>query len=141
MLAAYAPYKERMQGQHLPPLEVDYAREIAEYPCWVVENEGKIAGGLIMVFEAEVASIANIAVHPNYQGQGLGGQLMAFAEGEARRRGYNEMVLATHVLLTENVRFYEKLGWSVYARDEVRVQMRKVLSQLNDGQAQTRKSR
>jgi len=37
-----------------------------------------------MVFENDQASIANIAVDPGFQGQGIGGALMKFAESKAK---------------------------------------------------------
>ena len=125
MQAAYTPYVERLHGRRLPPLDVDYAAEIAGYPVWVAERNGQIVGGLILMFEAEHATIANIAVHPDCQGLGLGRALLALAEAEARRRGYAEMRLGTHARLTENVAYYARLGWRELARDEVRVYMGK----------------
>ena len=78
-----------------------------------------------MMFEKDYALIANIAVHPRFQGKGLGAQLMSVAETKARKKQYSELRLATHVLLTENVSFYLRLGWSEIERDDVRVYMSK----------------
>ena len=75
--------------------------------------------------EAGSMKIANVAVHPNFQGNGLGRGLMDFADQEAIRQGYAEMALATHVLLSENVSLYEYLGWTETGRDESRVYMKK----------------
>lgn len=125
MTTAYTVYLDRMKGKRLPPMDVDYLSEIRDYPSWVAECNGKIAGGLIMMFEEEYASIANIAVHPDYQGQGLGGGLLKFAEAAAHSRKYSEIRLATHILLTENVSLYLHLGWTEINRDFTRVYMRK----------------
>ncbi len=125
MEAAYSTYEERMGGNRLPPMDVDYAAEIRDYPTWVAEANGVIAGGLIMLFEDGFATIANIAVHPDFQGQGVGGGLMSFAEQMAKERSYTELRLGTHVLLTENVSLYKHLGWSEIERDTVRVYLRK----------------
>ena len=127
MESAYATYQERMGGIRLPPMDVDYAAEIANFPTWVGEHKGRVVGGLIMVFEPEIASIANIAVQPEFQGEGLGGGLMKFAENEALERGYSHMGLATHVLLTENLSLYTHLGWQEVGRDETRVYMEKLV--------------
>ena len=78
-----------------------------------------------MVFENDQASIANIAVAPNFQGQGVGGGLMKFAESKARENGFSELRLATHLLLNENISLYRHLGWEVTDRDETRVFMKK----------------
>jgi GNAT superfamily N-acetyltransferase len=70
-------------------------------------------------------TIANAAVHPNFQGKGLGKKLMEFAEFKAKSKGYLEMHLATHVLLTENISYYLHLGWKESGCDDTRVYMNK----------------
>ena len=125
MESAYATYQERMDGVRLPPMDVDYLSEIKNYPTWVVESERSILGGLIMVFENNHASIANIAVDPKFQGQGIGGGLMKFAESKARENNFSELHLATHILLDENISLYRHLGWEETGRDESRVFMKK----------------
>lgn len=106
-------------------MDVDYAVEIRNYPTWVVESEGLILGGLIMVFESDHASIANIAIDPKFQGHGIGGKLMALAESKARESNYAELRLTTHVLLDENISLYRHLGWEETGRDATRVFMKK----------------
>ena len=123
---AYAGYVPRLQGAPLPPLEADYEDEIRQWPTWVLEVDGQIVGGLIMDFD-EHASISNVFVDPAAQGTGLGRRLLTFGEGEARRRGYTDLHLATHVLLGENVEVYEHLGWKETGRDATRVFMAKSL--------------
>ena len=125
MELAYATYQQRMNGLRLPPMDVDYLSEIKNYPTWVVEVEGNILGGLIMVFANDRASIANIAVDPGFQGQGIGGELMDFAESKAQEKYMQVLHLATHVLLTENISLYRHLGWLETGRDESKVFMKK----------------
>lgn len=127
MESAYAAYRERMDGVRLPPMDVDYSSEINNSPTWVVESEGIILGGLIMVFENGQASIANIAVDPRFQGQGVGGELMRFAQSKAKEYSFSELHLATHVLLKENLSLYRHLGWEETGRDESRVFMKKAI--------------
>jgi len=125
MESAYASYQERMGGVRLPPMDVDYLSEINNYPTWVVEIENRILGGLIMVFEKDQASIANVAISPMLQGQGIGGVLIRFAESKAKQKGYSALHLTTHVLLAENISLYRHLGWQESARDQSRVFMLK----------------
>ena len=125
MMAAYAAYQDRMMGKRLPPMDLDYEAEIRDFPTWIAEQGGRVMGGLTMAFEADHASIANVAVHPDYQGQGLGGGLMKFAEATAKEKNYSELRLATHVLLTENLSMYSHLGWEECGRDDVRTYMKK----------------
>jgi ribosomal protein S18 acetylase RimI-like enzyme len=47
----------------------------------------------------------------------MGGRaLVAFAEAEARRRGYAQLRLYTHVLMTENLALYRRLGFEESGR-------------------------
>lgn len=128
MNKAYSKYLKRLKGKPLPPMTVDYVEEIASFPVWIAESHKEIVGGLILMFEDDYTTIANVAVRPDFQGNGLGRGLMDFAELEAKRRGYVEIRLATHVLLTENVSFYIKLGWIEIGRDDFRVYMKKSIS-------------
>ncbi|MFL2547191.1 MAG: GNAT family N-acetyltransferase [Candidatus Rariloculaceae bacterium] len=127
MSAAYAMYEKRFDGLQLPPMTLDYADEIRNHPTWVAAADEVVAGGLTMTFDGDNATISNIAVHPEFQGQGLGGGLMSFAEAQARDRGYTVLRLATHVRLKENVELYRHLGWNETNRDDTRVYMSKTL--------------
>lgn len=106
-------------------MDVDYSLEIRDYPTWIIESEKCILGGLIMTFENNKASIANIALDARAQGKGLGGALMKFAVSKAKEKSFPEIHLATHVLLNENVSLYRYLGWQEIDRDETRVFMKK----------------
>ena len=125
MESAYTEYQERMGGVRLPPMDVDYLSEINSYPTWVVESNGNILGGLIMSLDNDQASVANIAVDPKCQGQGIGGALMKFAEAKARENNFSELHLTTHTLLRENVSLYRHLGWEETGRNEVKIFMKK----------------
>lgn len=121
MEKSYFIYQNRMCGKRFPPMDIDYSEEIKNYPCWVAEQNGIVIGGLIMMFEERHAQIANIAVHPDYQGLGLGRGIMEFAEEKAKEKKYSRLELATHILLTENISLYCHLGWTESGRDEMRV--------------------
>lgn len=125
MVTAYSIYQERMGGKRLPPMDINYSSEIQNYPVWVVESNGKILGGIIMTFENDEASIANIAISPKCQGRGIGRALMEYAELKARERHFSELRLATHVLLRENISLYQHLGWKETGRDATRILMKK----------------
>ena len=81
-----------------------------------------------MDFESDKASIANIAVDPQSQGQGIGGALMKLAEEQAKARGFSCLHLATHSLLEENVSLYLHLGWQETGREGSKVLMQKELN-------------
>ncbi len=115
--AAYAVYLPRMDKPPGPMLD-DYAARIGADEAFVLEAESEILGILILIDADEYLLLDNVATAPESQGRGLGKRLVAFAETEARRRGYNEIRLYTHVAMEDNVAYYENLGWQETHRGE-----------------------
>ena len=109
--AAYSIYVERI-GKPPGPMLDDYAGLIAVGAVNVLEDrDGAIAALIVLLPKIDHLLLDNIAVHPDRQGQGFGRQLIAFAESEARRRGYAELRLYTHERMTENIALYTRLGF------------------------------
>jgi len=108
--AAYRHYVARI-GKPPGPMLDDYAARISDGQVWVLEDAGRIAGILVLDEQADRFLLDNVAVRPECQGSGFGRVLMEFAEAEARRRGWPEIVLYTHVLMTENQALYKRLGY------------------------------
>ena len=125
MRAAYAPFAREIEN--LPPLTADYAEEIATAQVWVAAMDDRIVGGLILVAEAEAMVLANVAVHPDCSGQGLGRTLIDHAEAEARVQGYRELRLNTPRAMPGNVVLYEHLGWQQTGVSGDTIAMSKVL--------------
>ena len=59
------------------------------------------------------AELKQVWVHRTLRGQGLGRELVAAAEAEARRRGCVQLVLSTHRFQAPG--FYRKLGYEAIA--------------------------
>jgi tRNA threonylcarbamoyladenosine biosynthesis protein TsaE len=57
--------------------------------------------------------VRRLAVEPEFQRRGLGRALMAWAEGEARRRGCESVSVGVRVALPGNLDFYRELGYEV----------------------------
>ncbi|MEL7215243.1 MAG: GNAT family N-acetyltransferase, partial [Pseudomonadota bacterium] len=93
--AAYTPYIARM-GQTPGPMRDDYAARIAAGQVTVVESDG-LLGLLVLIPQSPKMLLDNIAVHPDAAGQGIGGRLMAHAEGEARAAGHTHIRLYTNI--------------------------------------------
>ncbi len=76
-----------------------------------------------------------VAIDPGSQGQGLGSELLEFADERARRAGQRELRLFTHVLMTENIAFYQRRGFeTIETRTEygfTRVFFRRPVSPLH----------
>jgi len=107
---AYAPYIERM-GKPPGPMLDDYAALIADGAVSVLEDNDDIIAIIVLLPKRDHLLLDNIAVRGNRQGQGLGRRLIAFAEAEARRHGHAELRLYTHVMMTENITLYTRLGF------------------------------
>lgn len=121
--AAYALYKKRIAD--LPAVSEGIPEYIGTHRVWVAEVNGLVVGGIVLILENSFATIANLAVEPDYNGMGLGKALMSTAENECRNLGMHEIRLKTHVLIPENVRLYEHLGWVETGRTKNTVAMSK----------------
>ena len=107
---AYEHYVERI-GKLPGPMLDDYAALIGDGAVSVLETDGAIAAILVLLPKPDHLLLDNIAVRKTRQGQGLGRRLIAFAETEARRLGFAELRLYTHVMMTENIALYTRLGF------------------------------
>lgn len=125
--AAYGPWIDRLEG--LPDVDAGVAGEIARHPVWVAVEPatGRIVGGLVLHLEPGAARVANLAVHPDCGGQGIGRALMEAAEAHARSAGHRQMTLASHRDMTPTLRFYRNSGWVETGREGFRVFMVKDL--------------
>ncbi len=120
--AAYAPY----QHLGLPPVAEGIADDITRHFVWVAEVDGKVRGGIVLIMSGD-AYIANIAVHPDAGGHGIGSALIEKACALARAEGFEEIGLATHVGMTETQAFYKWLGWIGTGHEGLRAYFKKDL--------------
>jgi GNAT superfamily N-acetyltransferase len=126
--AAYAKYANRISD--MPSVSDGIAEEINDNQVWVVVENGEIIAGLFLVPRDGFMKLANLAVHPNHDGKGIGRKLTELSEREAERQGYNEMRLNTHIAMPENVQLYKHLGWEEVSRSKNTVSMRKLLQNV-----------
>lgn len=130
--AAYGHYVERL-GMRPRPMTDDYAAVIQRAQVTVLESEAAIVGVIVLAVTEEGLVIDNVAVHPSHRGMGLGGALLAFAEAEARRAGFESIFLYTHEKMTENLAIYAGAGYAEFDRrshgDFSLVYMRKHLAE------------
>jgi GNAT superfamily N-acetyltransferase len=115
---AYSIYIERI-GKPPGPMLDDYAALIAQGRVSVGEDaNGEIAALVVLIAEADHLLLDNVAVRRDRQGHGHGRRMIAFAESEARRLGYRDLRLYTHVAMTENIALYTRLGFIETGRGE-----------------------
>ena len=123
--AAYAQYAERISD--MPLVSDGCAEDIANNQVWVAVQGDEVVAGLVLIASDGFIKLANLAVHPDHGGKGLGRKLIELSEREAKRQGSSEMRLNTHVDMPENVRLYEHMGWAEVSRSDNTVSMEKYL--------------
>jgi len=85
---------------------------VSQGAVWVLATPGQGPAGLIVLIpKSDHVLLDNVAVAPAYQRRALGRKLLAFAESFAIERGYGELRLYTHELMTENQSLYARLGY------------------------------
>lgn len=108
--AAYDIYVARI-GREPAPMVADFAALVAAGEVHVLVQDGVLAGFIVVRPEADCLFVENVAVRPDRQGRGLGRRLLAFAESLAAQEGLGALKLYTNVKMTENIPFYEGLGY------------------------------
>ncbi len=75
-----------------------------------IENlDDHLVGGLILApIDDETIRLMQVAVDTIYQGEGIGKELVKYAEKRAKNAGYNKIIM--HAMLPV-VDFYEKIGY------------------------------
>lgn len=106
---AYGVYIERI-GRRPAPMDDDYGGKVREGHVYVADD-GAVRGVLVVAPAPDHVLIENVAVDPDRQRRGTGRRLMAYAERFARDRGVDELRLYTNVAMSENLAFYDRLGY------------------------------
>lgn len=114
--AAFARHVEAV-GRRPMPMDDDHAAHIAAGEQWVSDaSDGSLASAVVLTERDDHLHVDNVAVAPALQGRGLGRELLAFAEDEARRRGFAEIQLYTNAAMSDNLVMYPRLGFTEAAR-------------------------
>ncbi len=112
----------------------DIARKMKVDPDMflVYEIDDKIVGTVMVGYEGHRGWINYLGILPEFQGQGLGRELMEHAEAMLVARGCAKINLQIRATNTKVIRFYEGIGFKI---DEV-VSMGKRLDidQVSQGQ-------
>ena len=103
-------------GREPMPMKADYAKAVKEHLVDLYESDGHLMGLIEMIPAADHLLIENVAVHPSWQGRGLGAFLLAHAEATARAFKLGEVQLYTNSAFVQNIAFYEKRGYDAYLR-------------------------
>ncbi|MDA7948275.1 MAG: GNAT family N-acetyltransferase [Hyphomicrobiaceae bacterium] len=115
--AAYGMYVPRMDREPAPML-ADYEALVADGVVTVAWVGDMIAGALICYPRDHALHVENVGVNPDFQGHGIGKLLMREAEDQTRAHGLSKIELYTNEVMTENIPFYEALGYVIVNRAE-----------------------
>ena len=128
--SAYQKYIPIIGKLPEPALD-NYTNIVSDHLVWVMRRGKRVVGVIVLMEKEGDLLLDNVAIHPSEQHQGLGRELIAFAEAEARKRGYDAIHLYTHEKMTNNLALYESLGYEetkrISERGYDRVYMRKQL--------------
>jgi GNAT superfamily N-acetyltransferase len=98
------------------PMLDDYAARVAAGQVWIWQDMDEVAGVLVLENGPDCFLLDNVAVRPARQGQGICRLLLDFAEAEARRCGWDAIMLYTNALMAENIAIYAARGYVEWQR-------------------------
>lgn len=76
----------------------------------IEQLDDKLVGGLILApLDNETIRLMQVAVETRYQGEGIGRELVKYAEKRAKEAGFSKIIM--HAMLSV-VNFYEKMGYT-----------------------------
>jgi ribosomal protein S18 acetylase RimI-like enzyme len=100
-------------GRLPTPMQADYAAAVRAHRFDLLPAGVDLAALIETTAEPDHLLIVNVAVHPAFQGRGLGTRLMALADGLAAETGLTRLRLYTNKKYTANLRLYGSLGYRV----------------------------
>lgn len=104
-------YKILLEPLGFEFLDAHRAKEANYLHIACVENlDDALVGGLMLVpVDNEVIRLMQVVVDNKFQGEGIGRELVKYAEKRAKETGYSKIVM--HAMLSV-VDFYEKMGYT-----------------------------
>lgn len=86
--------------------------------CFVAEKGGQIIGVYVLLpMDSEKVELINIAVSENYQGRGIGKQLVLDAINTARKKGFKTIEVGTGNSSIGQLALYQKCGFRITGID------------------------
>lgn len=103
-------YKILLKPLGLKFLDMHRVKEAGYLHIGCIESlDDRLVGGLILApVDNETIRMMQVAVDSKYQGEGVGHELVLYAEKRAREAGYSKIIM--HAMLSV-VNFYEKSGY------------------------------
>lgn len=103
-------YKILLEPLGLKFLDMHRGKEANYLHIGCIENlDDTLVGGLILApLDNDTIRLMQVAVDTKYQGEGIGRELVKYAEKRALAAGYSKIIM--HAMLSV-VNFYEKMGY------------------------------
>ena len=104
-------YKILLEPLGLKFLDSHRDKEVNYLHIGCIENsDDKLIGGMMLIpLDNETIRMMQVTVDTKFQGEGIGKNLVSYAEKRAKKAGYKKIVM--HAMLTV-IGFYEKQGYS-----------------------------
>ena len=83
----------------------------AGYPGWVMEYAGKVICFTLISMHGEECHLLNLGVHPQYQRQGYGSQMLNHAVKAAKQLGAMMIYLEVRETNTRAISLYQKMNF------------------------------
>lgn len=103
-------YKVLLEPLGLKFLDSHRDKEVNYLHIGCIENlDDKLIGGLMLIpLDNKTIRMMQVAVDSRYQGEGVGKQLVQYAEKRSKEAGYKTIIM--HAMLNV-IGFYEKMGY------------------------------
>lgn len=99
-------------AQAVPWSELIFVKCVtAGYPGWVVEYANRVVGFILMTMTAGECHILNLCIHPQFQHQGLGKQLLQHTLEESKRLDGFRVYLEVRRSNLPAIELYKKMGF------------------------------
>ena len=117
---AYQSEAELFGSKDIPPLKQTLEEVIEEYNNGIilkmVDDDGNIIGSVRAKEQNGTVYIGKLMVHPNHRCKGYGSMLLSKIENCYPDKRY-ELFTSTRSL--DNIRLYQKMGYSIFERKPV----------------------
>lgn len=84
---------------------------LQQHDCFGLWNHGQLAGFIVCMATLDEAEVLLLAINPALQNQGLGGQLLHYAETTLAREGICQLFLEVRRSNSGARTFYARHGW------------------------------
>ncbi len=104
--------RELLRGNRIHPEHVTSLMANPDNVMVLAELDGKVASCMLLSRERQVMQLGTFAVLPNLQGQGIGKQMLAYAERYARQsNGVDQLEMVVVSQREELIAYYERRGY------------------------------